>query len=157
MMTLSTTVGYAIQALACLAGPAGKNAMIHKVAEYARVPAPYLAKIMKKLNDAGIVKSKRGFRGGIWLALPPERITLLSIMNAVDGPEYLDGCLLGLEECSDDRDCPVHTFWKPTRKAIREELTSITLADVVEFNARRTGKFKTLGRRRPHAMTAAAS
>ncbi len=137
MMTLSTTVGYAIQALACLASPDCNRSMILEVAKCARVPAPYLAKIMKRLNDAGIVASKRGFRGGIWLTRKPEDITLVDIMNAVDGPEYLSGCLLGNECCSDERDCPTHTFWKATRARIREELSARTLADVVAFNASR--------------------
>jgi Rrf2 family transcriptional regulator, iron-sulfur cluster assembly transcription factor len=138
MMTLSTTVGYAIQALACLASSDASRAMIHNVAECAKVPAPYLAKIMKRLNDAGIVVSKRGFKGGIWLSRPPEKITLIEVMNAVDGPQYLSGCLLGNEFCSDERDCPTHAFWKSTREQIRVELASNTLADVVAFNARRS-------------------
>lgn len=137
MMTLSTTTGYAIQALSCLATPEFERAMIQTVAAYAEVPAPYLAKIMKRLNDAGIVTSKRGFKGGIWLSRPAEKITLLEVMNAVDGPDYLNGCMLGNEFCSDERDCPTHAFWKAARVRIRKELSAHTLADVVAFNAKR--------------------
>jgi Rrf2 family protein len=157
MMTLSITTGYAIEALACLASPPCSNAMIQNVAKCARVPAPYLAKIMKKLNNAGIVRSKRGFKGGIWLARPPEQITLLEIMNAVDGPNYLEGCLLGRAECSDERDCPTHAFWKVTRETIRSELTTHTLADVVAFNARKakSGKGPKRGVRRVRAVRTA--
>lgn len=138
MMTLSTTTSYAIQALAILASPDCQRTMISLVARGAGVPAPYLAKIMKRLNDAGIVVSKRGIKGGIWLARPAESITLLEVMTAVDGPEYLDGCLLGREFCGDERACPTHAFWKPVREKIRAELKAHTLADVVAFNA--TGK-----------------
>jgi Rrf2 family iron-sulfur cluster assembly transcriptional regulator len=137
MMTLSTTTSYAIQALTCLASPDYSRAMIARVAKEAGVPAPYLAKIMKRLNDAGIVISKRGFKGGIWLSRPPEAITLLEIMTAVDGPEYLNGCLLGNACCSDERACPTHEFWGATRERIRKELGAHTLADVLVFNARR--------------------
>ena len=68
MMTLSTTTSYAIQALTSLAAPDFPRAMIADIARRAGVPAAYLAKIMKRLNDAGIVDSKRGSKGGIWLA-----------------------------------------------------------------------------------------
>ena len=108
MMTLSTTTSYAIQALTCLASPDYSRAMI-----------------------------ARGFKGGIWLSRPPEAITLLEIMTAVDGPEYLNGCLLGNACCSDERACPTHEFWGATRERIRKELGAHTLADVLVFNARR--------------------
>jgi Rrf2 family protein len=158
-MTLSITTGYAIDALACLASPQCENAMIQNVAKCAKVPAPYLAKIMKKLNNAGIVRSKRGFKGGIWLARPPEQINLLEIMNAVDGPDYLEGCLLGRAECSDERDCPTHAFWKVTRETIRAELTAHTLADVVAFNARKakSGKGRKGGFLQGRAVRAASA
>lgn len=136
-MTLSRTTSYAIQALSCLATPECERSMIGKVATCARVPAPYLAKIMKRLKDVGIVISKRGFKGGIWLSRPPEKITLLEIMNAVDGPDYLDGCLLGHAYCTDERACSTRAFWKVTRARICRELSAHTLADVVAFNARR--------------------
>lgn len=150
MLSLSTTTSYAIQALTCLANPSYSRAMIAQIAKAAEVPAPYLAKIMKRLNDAGIVISKRGFKGGIWLARPPEAITLIEVMTAVDGPEYLEGCLLGNATCSDERACPSHAFWKVTREQIRAELTGHTLADVLAF-ARGRGKSSARRRRRAPA------
>lgn len=137
MMTLSTTTSYAIQALTSLAAPDFPRAMIADIARRAGVPAAYLAKIMKRLNDAGIVESKRGSKGGIWLARAPEQITLLEIMNAVDGADYLDGCLLGCEVCSDERACPTHAFWKPLRAKIRTQLASLTLAEILVFEESR--------------------
>ena len=137
MMTLSTTTSYAIQALTSLAAPDLPRAMIADIARRAGVPAAYLAKIMKRLNDAGIVESKRGSKGGIWLARAPEQITLLEIMNAVDGADYLDGCLLGCEVCSDERACPTHAFWKPLRAKIRAQLSALTLAEILAFEMTR--------------------
>lgn len=150
MMTLSTTTSYAIQALTSLAAPDLPRAMIADIARRAGVPAAYLAKIMKRLNNAGIVDSKRGSRGGVWLSRAPEKITLLEIMNAVDGPDYLDGCLLGREICSDERACPAHAFWKPLRAKIRTRLVSLTLAEirVFEESRRPRAEAKTTHRRR---------
>lgn len=150
MMTLSTTTSYAIQALTSLAAPDFPRAMIADIARRAGVPAAYLAKIMKRLNDAGIVDSKRGSKGGIWLARAPEKISLLEIMNAVDGADYLDGCLLGREICSDKRACPTHAFWKPLRAKIRAQLASLTLAEILAFELSR----RPAARRRPAAKRA---
>ncbi len=151
MMTLSTTTSYAIQALTSLAAPDFPRAMIADIARRAGVPAAYLAKIMKRLNDAGIVDSKRGSKGGIWLARAPAKITLLEIMNAVDGADYLDGCLLGREICSDERACPTHAFWKPLRAKIRAQLSALTLAEILVFEESRKPVSRQPAARRPAA------
>ena len=133
MMSLSHTTGHAIQALACLAGCANPPASIKEVAACADVPQPYLAKIVKKLNDHGIIESKRGSKGGIWLARPAKLITLLDISEALDGEDFLGSCLLGLERCSDERSCPTHKFWTKNKELIRKELQRTKLSDVLDF------------------------
>ena len=137
MMALSQTTGHAIRALTCLAGRDTQPVFIQDIAECARVPQAYLAKIVKKLNMAGIIESKRGYRGGIWLSRPAAEITLLEISEALDGESFFSGCLLGAAFCSDDRACPTHQFWKKARVAIRRELAETTLSDVVRFYKRR--------------------
>ena len=143
MLSLSHTTGHAIQALTCLADEnCTHGGMIQHIAECSGVPRPYLAKVLRRLNEAGIVKSKRGYRGGIWLARPAEKISLMEISEAIDGEEYFNSCLLGSAFCGDDRDCPTHTFWKGARKNIQEELASTTLADVVAFHQRKAAEKK---------------
>jgi Rrf2 family iron-sulfur cluster assembly transcriptional regulator len=137
MMSLSNTAGHAIRALACLAGCKNPPANIRDVAECADVPQAYLAKIVKKLNDSGIVESKRGNKGGIWLARPPKLISLLDISLALDGEDFLGRCLLGTEYCSDERACPTHKFWVKNKEMIRKELDRIKLSDVLDFNTAR--------------------
>ena len=136
MLTLSGTTGYAINALAFLAGGECNLKMIGEISRCSGVPSPYLAKIMRKLNEGGIVQSKRGYKGGIWLAKTPDKITLLEIVQAIDGEQYLTGCFLGSEACSDERSCPTHFFWKSMREQVASNLATLTLADVVKFNAR---------------------
>jgi Rrf2 family protein len=137
MLALSQTTGHAIRALACLASHENPPVFSQDIAESADVPQAYLAKILKKLNDAGIIESKRGYKGGVWLARPPRHITLLQISEALDGEEFISSCLLGAEFCSDERNCPTHKFWKKNRQLIRKELAKTTLADVVAFYQRR--------------------
>lgn len=131
MLSLSQTTGYAIEALAHLNPPGGKPLLLREVARLARVPGAYLAKRMPDLVAAGLVTSRRGQRGGLVLARDPDKITLLQISEAVEARRWLDGCLLGLSSCSDERACPVHTFWKPTRAKIEKTLRTTTLASVI--------------------------
>jgi Rrf2 family protein len=133
MMSLSNTTGHAIRALACLAGCENLPASIKDVAECADVPPAYLAKIVKRLNNSGIIESKRGNKGGIWLARPAKLISLLEISVALDGEDFLGSCLLGNEYCNDKRACPTHKFWVKNKEVIRRELDRTKLSDVLDF------------------------
>jgi Rrf2 family iron-sulfur cluster assembly transcriptional regulator len=140
MLSLSQTAGYAIQALSVLIDKGNSHVFIKTVASRSGVPGPYLAKIFKRLNDAGIVGAKRGLKGGVWLNRAPADISLLDVSNAVDGPEWLSSCLLGNAECSDDRSCPAHEFWKKERAVIQAQLKEISLAEAGMFYARETSR-----------------
>jgi Rrf2 family iron-sulfur cluster assembly transcriptional regulator len=157
MLSLSQTAGYAIQALSSLIDSGNGPGFIKDVAERSGVPAPYLAKIFKRLNDAGSVGSKRGLKGGVWLAKAPSEITLLDVSNAVDGPGWLSACLLGNAVCSDERSCPSHAFWKKERERIQAELQGQTLESVASFYGRQKhpvrGSFSVAGNRRSKRTT----
>ncbi len=133
MMSLSNTTGHAIRALACLAACTNPPASIKDLAACADVPQAYLAKIVKKLNDSGIIESKRGSKGGIWLARPAKLISLWDISMAIEGPEVLSPCLLGSDYCNHDCGCPTHQFWVKNREMIRRELEKTKLSDVLGF------------------------
>jgi Rrf2 family iron-sulfur cluster assembly transcriptional regulator len=142
MLSLSQTTGYAIQAMAYLDGPDGEPKFIRDVAEATAVPSAYLAKLVQKLVEAGLVESKKGFWGGIRLTRPAREITLLEVSNALDGPRWMGQCLLGLEECSDARACPAHEFWKSARNLIRSKLAETRLSDVAAFEQQKKAPLK---------------
>lgn len=139
MIALSQTTGYAIQALSCIHDPACRRSSITAIANCSSVPRPYLAKIVNALVRAGLLTSKRGVGGGIALAREPGAITLLQIVEAIEGPEWLGECLLGMNDCASDGACPTHVFWTRIRAEITGELTKTTLADVIFYRARRIG------------------
>jgi Rrf2 family protein len=136
---MSQTTGYAIEALTCMAHEACRPGSIQRISACTGVPRAYLAKLAKKLATAGLITAKRGYRGGLRLAREPEQISLLQISAAVDGPEFFQGCLLGHAQCSEERACPAHRFWKAARAEITAQLSAITLADAVAF-AQRNGQ-----------------
>lgn len=141
MLSLSQTVGYAIKALSHL-GTQEEPMLIRDMAKATGVPAPYLAKIVRRLRGAGIVNAKRGHKGGVVLARPPEWINLLDIGNAVEGRDVVGDCLLGKTYCEDLNMCPTRAFWRKTGGAIRAELTRLTLADMIAFNRKHARKRK---------------
>jgi Rrf2 family protein len=137
MLGLSQSVRYAISALACLGKEDSGKLFVRELADCADVPPAYLAKLFTRLVAAGIIESKRGWKGGNQLARPPEQITIFEIAEAIEERPWINRCLLGDTECSDVRACPTHVFWSATRAAIELELRSRTLADVIAFNAKR--------------------
>lgn len=131
MLCLSQTTGYAIKALGCLTAPGVSGQYIADVARCTGVPRAYLAKIINSLARQGLVTARRGYRGGIALARPAAEISLLAIVEAVEGKEWLGPCLLAIEECANGQDCPTHDFWLEVREQIREKLRVTSLAEVV--------------------------
>lgn len=130
MLSLSQATGYAILALACLEGPGGVPLQVGYLARCTNLPKPYLSKIVQALAAKGFLKTKRGYKGGILLSWPPGRITLLEVVMAVEGPNWIGGCLLGTSKCWERRGCPVHRFWEKESRRIKAELRSWTLEDM---------------------------
>ena len=104
------------------------------------MPTAYLAKIVNALARQGLVTARRGVGGGISLTRKPEEITLLEIVHAVEGQDWIGDCLLGLDECSDQSTCPTHDFWQRIRREITEELSRTTLASVIAFKGGKRGR-----------------
>jgi len=127
--SLSHTTGYAIEALACLARADADSMRVSEIAEITGIPAPYLAKIFQRLSDAGIVNSKRGYKGGVKLIRPPEEVSLLDIDTAIDGAKTTDHCKL-VEETPRS-----NTFWQAFHHSYREKLASMTLAEVLAYQS----------------------
>lgn len=140
MLSLSQTTGYAILALSCLEVGDGENWILARdIAACTGIPKPYLSKILHSLLGSGLIRTKRGYRGGFSLARPSSGISLLEIAEAVEGAGVLDGCLLGLAECSEEVACPAHEFWSRERERIRRRLGGTTLKDVARFERARGG------------------
>ena len=140
MLALSKTSGYAISALSRLAAPGGSWTLAKDIATSTDIPKAYLSTILNALVHSGLIKAKRGYRGGFILARAPEKISVLQVVEAVEGHRWREGCLLGLNQCSDERACPCHDFWKTERNKIEKFLRLLTLAQVTGFEDRQRAK-----------------
>ena len=130
-MELTRKGDYAIRGIVYLASlPPDKIALLSEIAAAVDVPQTFLAKIFQQFSKSGIVKSFRGTGGGFLLARAPEKITLLEVVEAVEGPVNLNRCLAAAGDCSRDSYCPVHPVWRNVQDRIRDMLADVTLKEL---------------------------
>ena len=144
----SQTTQYAIRAVVILSylrqtGPTG-NLLL---AEKAKIPPSYLAKVLQGLVKAGIVESRRGAKGGFSLLRDPDEITLLDVVNAVEPIPRIKGCPLGLETHAEML-CPVHARIDQAMAEVEAVLSSATIAELTSDPKRPPALVETWGRLR---------
>ena len=105
-MQLTRQADYAMRAVLYLATTPLAN--IREIAKAQFVPQEYLAKILQRLAKAGIVTTHRGVGGGISLARAPEKITLMDVIEAIEGPVALNRCFVRPGECPRESYCAMH-------------------------------------------------
>jgi len=91
---------------------------------------PFLTKILQTLNDAGLLDSRRGPKGGVALTKPADDVTLYEVVVAIDGDNLFQECVLGLPNCSEAEPCPLHTQWEEERERVEEMFRNATLAEL---------------------------
>jgi len=131
-MIYSRSTEYAIRAFVNLAQvPEGKYAMVKHIAEQEKIPAHFLAKILQQLARKGLLRSSKGPTGGFCLRLSAKEISLVQLVEALDGLTDYQKCISGLSECNDEAPCGMHDSWKALRSRIMDYLEHTTIADVV--------------------------
>ena len=141
MFPLSLTTGYAVLALNCMNGPEEEPSQVASIAASMGLPGPFLSKIVNRLGTQGLVRTRRGRKGGVVLTRLPEEITLEQIVFAVEGEGWVKACFLGLRTCAipePEEHCPIHEFWVEEIGRIKTKMASITLADLGCFDPRTT-------------------
>jgi Rrf2 family iron-sulfur cluster assembly transcriptional regulator len=109
---LSKTCEYAVQAVIYMADRKQDEYLSqHEIANALNIPPHFLGKILQSLARNGLVVSVRGKFGGFQIAKKSTEITILDIIEAVEGKPFLGGCLLGLPGCNDKIPCFAHTKW----------------------------------------------
>lgn len=134
MMELTRKGDYAIRGIVYLAGqPLDKISLLSDIAAAVDVPQTFLAKIFQQFSKSGIVKSYRGTGGGFMLARPPEQITLLEVVEAVEGPITPNRCVMAVGECERDSFCTVHPVWEQVKQQTRKMLAEVTLKKLADI------------------------
>ncbi|MGH8377332.1 MAG: SUF system Fe-S cluster assembly regulator [Gammaproteobacteria bacterium] len=130
MLRLSKLTDYGTVVLAHMAHQPAAVYTAAGVATATRVALPTVSKLLKCFARAGLVTSYRGARGGYTLAYPPEQITAVQIIDAVEGPVAITQCSLDHTHCGIESVCGVGHNWQRISLAIHDALKTITLAQL---------------------------
>jgi Rrf2 family protein len=132
-MIFSRSAEYAIRGLVFLAPLApGESALVKDIAAETGIPVHFLAKILQDLARGGFLKSNKGPHGGFRMAISPDDIPMLKVVEAVDGAGRYQRCILGGEACDERALCSMHDSWVPVRSHIVEYLEGTSIADLAK-------------------------
>lgn len=121
---------YAVRAMLALARDGATQHTAAGLAGSTDIPASYVPQVMGDLVRAGLVANRRGRRGGYRLGRAPSEISLLAIVEAVEGDGRRRTCVLRGGACRRDGACDVHEAFSAAQEALRHRLASVSLDDV---------------------------
>jgi Rrf2 family protein len=111
-MQITRQADYAIRAVLYLSKlETGQRASTSVIAKEQSIPPSFLAKIISQLSIAGLLHTSRGARGGVMLARTPGEISLLDVVEAIDGPITLNECVHDTEDCPLGSGCALREVW----------------------------------------------
>lgn len=129
-MKITREADYALRIVAELAR-SDKQIEAKTIAGQNDIPYRFTLKILRKIVQAGYLKSYRGVNGGYALNKPAEEITLKDIIEVIDGPIALNICLGG-DCCANNVECRVKNKLAAIQKNLIDELDSVTFKDVID-------------------------
>lgn len=135
-MRLTVFTDYALRVLMYLALDPERRVTIRDVAEAYGISRNHLMKVVNKLSRAGIVESSRGVNGGLWLARPPEEITVGEVVRGTEDDLALVECFRPDNQCVITPECELKRVFGSALQAFLDTLDSRTIADLVEPSQR---------------------
>jgi Rrf2 family iron-sulfur cluster assembly transcriptional regulator len=138
MLSLTKKTEYALIAI-CHLARVGREKIVsaRDIHEAHGVPLPLLMNVLKRLNHAGYVNSTRGAHGGYVLAVPPTRLTMTQLIEAVEGPVQFVRCVdLNKQnrKCALTKSCPIQGAVHRVHRRLRDFLTDVTIAEIAFDN-----------------------
>jgi Rrf2 family protein len=131
-MQITRQADYAVRAVLYLARMEnGERAATSMVAREQNIPPSFLAKIISQLSIAGLLHTSRGARGGVTLARAPKDISLLEVVEAIDGPIQLNECVGNDGACTFDEVCPVKPVWCDAQGQLVQRLKGTSFGDLI--------------------------
>jgi FeS assembly SUF system regulator len=133
MIKVSRMADYGVLILAQMAGAPEALRTTSDLSEATGLPEPTVAKILKILTGAAILSSVRGVNGGYRLLETPDRLSVASIITALDGPIRLTACADGMRDgCTLNMSCGLNGRWEKVNIIIRSALESMSLIDLLQ-------------------------
>ena len=132
-MRLTRAGEYAVRCVLCLAKK-GRGELVSRqdVAACGDIPSHFLAKIAQQLSRASIIEIQQGAKGGYRLLVPPEKLTLLDVIETIIGEIFLNDCVSRPESCNASSSCAINRIWLKARTQLRDTLREVTFAKLIE-------------------------
>lgn len=129
MLKLGKLTDYATVLLAAMAAAPEKLYAAQELAQRTSVAAPTVAKLMKQLQQGGLVVSSRGVKGGYRLLKAPAQVTVADVIRALEGPIAVTDCVVH-GRCALEEGCGAKAPFRLINAAITQALEAVTLADM---------------------------
>jgi Rrf2 family protein len=126
MLGISRQTDYAVRVvlhLACL--DEGATVSIAEISESRGLPVPFVRRLIRPLVARGILASSRGTAGGLRLGRSPSELTLLEVVEAIEGGMALNHCVDPEKGCPLSGGCPVHAVWEDATRALTQNLAGV--------------------------------
>jgi len=134
-MQITRQADYAVRAVLYLSRKGNtQRSATSTVAQEQHIPPSFLAKIISQLSIAGLLHTSRGARGGVTLAREPRDITLLEVIEAIDGPIQLNECAGENGSCTYDSECPLRPIWCDAQDDLVKRLRGTTFDQLLSRN-----------------------
>ena len=131
-MQITRQANYATRAILYLSQfEVGESVSTGRVAREERIPPAFLSKIIARLSHAGITQASRGRYGGVKLARQPRDISMLEVIEAIDGPIELNECVGANNNCPFTDTCPMQPVWCEVQERLVTRLKNTTFAQFV--------------------------
>ncbi len=122
-MEITRQADYAIRAVLFLSRQEPKKAIATStIAKEMKIPPSFLAKIISQLSIAGLLNTTRGAHGGVTLSRSVHDVSLLEVVEAIDGPILLNDCVGDPGDCQFNGDCPLHNIWSDAQGKLVKQL-----------------------------------
>lgn len=137
MLSISKQTDYACRVVLHLAMlPPDERVTAQDIAKRRLIPRAFVRRVVTRLANAGLLITTRGASGGLELARPASEISLLQVVDAMEGSIALNGCAVNPQECPLMQVCSVHEVWVDTRRVLLEELSRSTFDKLARRGAR---------------------
>jgi|SRR5581483_2691558 len=135
-MQITRAADYAVRVMIHLASqPTSMPVRRPEIAKATDVPGSFLSKVLQHLVQGGLISSQRGSGGGYRLAVNPENISLLDVVEAVEGPTQLNVCLQPGPSCARKSWCEAHVIWSDAQRALVKVLRATSIARLAKKSA----------------------
>ncbi len=131
MLRVTKLTDYATVVLTVLAARPDAVLSAPELAEQAGLEVPTVAKLLKPLAQAGLVEGFRGANGGYRLARAAETISLVEIVEAMEGPLGMTECSVHAGQCGIEDRCGVRANWRRINDVVADALRSVSLAQML--------------------------